>query len=50
MCVGVVGIVVERSLEQEYQIKDYFALNGEKNSKRVQQKNGEVKLKPPWSY
>lgn len=47
MCVGVVGIVVERSLEQEYQIKDYFALNGEKNSKSVQQKNGEVKLKPP---
>ena len=47
MCVGVVGIVVERSLEQEYQIKDYSALNGEKNSKRVQQKNGEVKLKPP---
>lgn len=47
MCVGVVGIVVERSLEHEYQIKDYFALNEEKNSKRVQQKNGEVKLKPP---
>lgn len=47
MCVGVVGIVVKRSLEQEYQIKDHFALNEEKNSKSVQQKNGKVKLKPP---
>lgn len=34
----------KKSLEQEYQIKDYFALNEEKNRKRVQQKNGEAKL------